>query len=85
MANMTREYAEDCIHLKACRRMCKYHNINNRGCTKSYCTAYEPKSDFIKVEDAIEVARNLLKDMQYGYSYDDLSVEVVGFMEERSL
>lgn len=82
---MKREFADDCIHLKACRRMCKYHGINNRGCTKSYCTAYEPKEDFIKVGDAVEVARQLLKDMQYGYSYNDLSVEVIGFMEERSL
>lgn len=82
---MDKEYADDCIHLKACRRMCKYHNINNRGCRKDYCTAYESKGEYIKIDDAIEVSRNLLKDLEYGYSYDDLSVEVVGFMKERTL
>lgn len=79
------DFAEDCVHLKACRRICKFHNINNRGCRADYCTAYEPKSNFIKIEGAVEVARNLLKDMQYGYSYDDLSVEAVGFMKQKSL
>ena len=82
---MNRDYADDCIHLKACRRICKFHNINNRRCKKDCCTAYEPKSNFIKIEDAVEVARNLLKDMQYGYSYDDLSVEAIGFMKQKSL
>lgn len=53
---MNRDYAEDCIHLKACRRLCKYHNINNRGCRKDYCTAYESRFDFIRMEDAIEEA-----------------------------
>lgn len=41
------DFAEDCIHLKACRRICKFHKINNRGCRKDYCTAYESLSDFI--------------------------------------
>ena len=29
-------YAEDCIHLKACRRICKYNKIRNRGCKEDY-------------------------------------------------
>ena len=39
-------YADDCIHLKACRRICKYYKITKRGCTKNYCTAYENIEDF---------------------------------------
>ena len=49
---MNRDYADDCIHLKACRRICKFHNINNRGCRADYCTAYESKDDFLdNIED----------------------------------
>ena len=36
---MKREYQEDCIHLKACRRLCKIHKINKRGCNEN-CHAY---------------------------------------------
>lgn len=35
-----REYKDDCIHLKACRRLCKIGKITNRCCNDS-CTAYE--------------------------------------------
>lgn len=57
---ITRNYAKDCIHLKACRRICKYYQINNRGCTKDYCTAYENEEDFnnrsVKDFDSLPVA-----------------------------
>ena len=43
------------------------------------------KEPLIRVSDAIEVARNLVKDSMYGYSYDDLSVEVEGFMIEKAI
>ena len=43
---MNNYYADDCIHLKACRRICKFHKINNRGCKPDYCTAYETEEDF---------------------------------------
>ena len=39
----------------------------------------------ITVEDAIEVARGLLRDHEYGYSLDDLVVEAEGFMKEKSV
>lgn len=39
----------------------------------------------IKVEDAVEVARSLLRDFEYGYSIDDLMVEADGFMREKQL
>ena len=38
----------------------------------------------ISLSDAISVARNLLYDMQYGYSIDDLIVEVERFMNDKS-
>ena len=36
------------------------------------------------LEDAVEIARNLLRDYEYGYSIDDLVVEAEGFMESCS-
>lgn len=39
----------------------------------------------IRLEDAVDIARGLLRDMQYGYSYDDLSVEVEGFMRDAAV
>lgn len=42
------------------------------------------KLTVVRLEDAIEVARNLLYDYQYGYSIDDLVVEAEGFMESYS-
>ena len=33
------DFKEDCVHLHACRRLCKMHDIRNRGCNDS-CTAY---------------------------------------------
>ena len=44
----------------------------------------ELDDNYISVSNAIEVALRLLRDFEYGYSYDDLSVEVNGFMEEES-
>lgn len=37
-----REYMTECIHLKACRRLCKMKNIHNRGCNVN-CSAFEIK------------------------------------------
>lgn len=36
----------------------------------------------VPLENAIEVAIRLLRDMEYGYSIDDLQVEARGFMKE---
>ncbi len=69
------EFKDDCIHLKACRRLCKMHNLRNRGCNEN-CTAYESESDYIEKDVAIDISRQALRDMEYGYSYDDLSCEI---------
>ena len=34
-------YAEDCVHLHACRRLCKIAKVKSRGCNAETCTAYE--------------------------------------------
>ena len=38
------------------------------------------KIQVIRLEDAVEIARNLLRDYEYGYSIDDLVVEAESFM-----
>lgn len=82
------EYAEDCIHLHACRRLSKlaeaqFNKKLTRNCNVK-CKAYK-SGELVIVEDACDVARRLLRDMEYGYSYDDLSVEVNTFMQEVAL
>ncbi|MEJ8752635.1 hypothetical protein WKS98_08415 [Lagierella sp. ICN-221743] len=42
------------------------------------------KLKVVRLEDAIEVARNLLSDYEYGYSIDDLVVEAEDFMKSCS-
>ena len=39
MMKQQENYMKDCIHIKACRRLCKIANIKNRGCNDR-CTAY---------------------------------------------
>ena len=47
---MAEPYAEDCLHLKACRRFSlllkKNGIIRARGCDPNYCTAYESKDEY---------------------------------------
>lgn len=62
------EYADDCIHLKACRRICKFHKINNRGCQKDYCTAYETIEDFTSENDLY--TRTQVQKVKDGACYD---------------
>ena len=38
------------------------------------------KLQVIKLEDAVDIARGLLRDYEYGYSIDDLAVEAESFM-----
>ena len=38
----------------------------------------------IEVKEAVEIARWLIRDAISGYSYDDLSIEVEAFMEEKA-
>lgn len=42
------------------------------------------KMQVIRLEDAVEVAINLLRDSEHGYSMDDLVVEAKSFMESCS-
>lgn len=37
------DYAYDCVHLHACRRLCKRNGIKSRGCNMN-CTAYQPEN-----------------------------------------
>lgn len=48
-------------------------------------TRFQSPRPFIRVDDAVEIARRCLNDMQLGYSYDDLSVEVERFMQDRAV
>ena len=67
-------YAEDCIHLHACRRMqlvAKSKGFTySRGCDKETCTAYVPGDGekYVDVEEASTRIRMAIE----GYSYDDL-------------
>lgn len=68
------EFAEDCIHLKACRRMAliakKKGFLFGRGCDKETCTAYK-NGDYISIETAINYARGGVDSIKSGYgSYD---------------
>lgn len=42
------------------------------------------KIQVIRLEDAVKVARGLLRDFEYGYSIDGLVVEAEGFMKSYS-
>lgn len=62
------EYKEDCIHLKACRRLQKIGrtkgHVFGRGCTEE-CTAYETEEDFIN-------------NCENCYSYEDVQTAING-------
>ena len=64
-------YAEDCIHLHACRRMqlvAKSKGFTySRGCDKETCTAYVPGADE-KYVDAEEANRRIRR----AYAYNEL-------------
>lgn len=42
------------------------------------------KIQVVRLEDAVAIARNLLRDYEYGYSMDDLVVEAESFMRSCS-
>ena len=82
------EYAKDCIHLHACRRLSKlaeaqFNKKLTRNCNVK-CKAYK-SGELVTVANACNIARKFLKDMEYGCSYDDLCVEVDTFMKEFAL
>ena len=43
----------------------------------------EHTEDVVALDDAVAVARSLIRDHEYGYSVDDLVVEAENFMRER--
>ena len=73
------KYMEDCIHLKACRRLCviakESYDINpfSRGCNEN-CNAYESISDYYTSEQVEAVKRGACLDGQRGYDPYDLLV-----------
>lgn len=75
------EFAEKCIHLRACRRLCKiakeyYKPIANRGCSPD-CSAYEPEDNERKYsyEEVKRVMHGACRDGAYGYDEYDLLIE----------
>ena len=71
------DYMEDCIHLHACRRICKiakdeYKKQIKRNCTES-CQAYTPgdAGNYISVEEAVNYAIDGSSSIERGYdAYD---------------
>ena len=73
---MAFECMEDCIHLKACRRVQaigkKHRLLVPRYCTED-CTAYVSgkNGDYITVDEALSYAREGVESIRGGYdSYD---------------
>ena len=74
-------YPDNCIHLHACRRICKIYKIQNRDCNKE-CTAYETEQDLIEnskeyyTRNQVEaVLSGACYDGQNGYNAGDLLLE----------
>lgn len=59
--------------------------ITNSDYTKAQDIELVEDEPYIKLSDAVEIARNILSDYEYGYSMDDLVVEVESFMKEKSI
>lgn len=76
---MKRVFADDCIHLKACRRMCKLDGWKkgySRGCSET-CTAYRSaneESECVTEDEAIDYARWGVSSIQSGYDSRDVYV-----------
>lgn len=72
-------YMEDCIHLKACRRLCKkvrakYFGMQiARGCN-SECSAYESRSDYYTYEQVKAVMHGACNDGRNGFDAGDCLV-----------
>lgn len=69
-------YAEDCVHLKACRRLSKIARAEvgyfSRGCTEK-CSAYykDDGTSYVSVEGAVEYAADGVSYIRSGYdTYD---------------
>lgn len=66
----------DCIHLRACRRLCKLFNIKNRGCNID-CSAYKygAEEEHYTYDDLVAVKNGACRDGQRGYEPGDLLAE----------
>ena len=72
---MYSDYMDDCIHLKACRRLCKIGKINSRGCNSS-CTAYETNEVRLYTREEVErVMRGAADAGARGYTGGDNLIE----------
>lgn len=74
-----REYQDDCMHLKACRRLCKIAKKELkktlvRRCDET-CTAYESSYDYVSRSRAEDAVRGAIDALEYGESPDDVCVE----------
>ena len=78
-----RDYADDCIHLHACRRMQRLYatrgkpkstgpNYVARGCSKS-CSAYQraKRREVCTLGNAYEAARDAVRMTEAGYEMGD--------------
>ena len=70
------DYAENCIHLKACRRLSKIVKAKNgfvaRGCNET-CSAFTPDTGetYVTVNEAVKYARDGVQSIMDGYgAYD---------------
>ena len=72
---MKNEYPEDCIHLKACRRLCKIAKIASRGCNFN-CSAYETNEVRLYTREEVEkVMRGAAEAGARGYTGGDNLIE----------
>lgn len=72
------DYAQNCIHLRACRRLCKiakqyYKPINNRNCNED-CSAYEPDEPKYTYTQVVDVMHGACRDGANGYDPYDLLI-----------
>ena len=87
------EYAEDCLHLHACRRICSMSDKRIvRNCHPDRCNCYVSKEqgEYISVDEAIEYARDGVSSIRSGYDpYDvycsiDLRGKTLGELVEEN-
>ena len=82
-------YAEDCIHLHACRLMARRYR--HAGCKHvarhcdDECVCYQTfevvdEMEYIDPGTASRIAQSAVDDLAYGYSEDDLQVEISAFI-----
>ena len=81
------EFAEDCIHLKACRRLCKmirkdYKLAFCRRCNEN-CSAYEPKQRLYTRDEVTAVMNGACRDGNDGYYPGDVCIS--DYIDDRGI